>query len=218
MRTISVLCGIVFLLSLAAWPALGYAGGRACTPLAFPGLWPAELTASAIGLLAVVVLVIVVIGSLLVRRRRAWTIGTLAVVIAAGAGFWFCPPSVLWFLDGLRDRFVAEVGYSKMREFAREVAQTGIEVASAGGSIAGSASPGQQKQWDDLVARYPFLGWNDGAGSVIVRDGVVQFTWGSALAGHWGFEVALGGTVRDVERDQGVALKVSDDIQFIYID
>ena len=53
---------------------------------------------------------------------------------------------------------------------------------------------------------------------VIVRGGIVQLTWGSALVGHWGFQVAPDGTVRDLEKGYGAALRVSDDIQFIYTD
>ncbi|MCX5644212.1 MAG: hypothetical protein NTZ17_05950 [Phycisphaerae bacterium] len=216
MRTISILCSVVFLLSLAAWPVIDYAGGRSCMPVTFPPLWPAELTASAIGLLAAVVLVIAVIKSLLARRRRAWTIGALAVVIAAGSAFWFCPPELPGFLHGLRDRFVAEVGYPKMREFAKEMSQAGPEAIIGRPGMGSPPAPEQQRRWDDLVARYPFLNWTYGAGTVIVRGGIVELTWGSALTGHWGFQVAPDGVVKDIEKDRGKVLRVAADIQFIY--
>ena len=53
---------------------------------------------------------------------------------------------------------------------------------------------------------------------MIVRDGIVELTWGSALVGHWGFQVAPDGVVKDMERDRGAVLRVAADIQFIYID
>ena len=109
MRTISILCSIVFLLSLAAWPVIDYAGGRSCMPSTFPPLWPAELTASAIGLLAAMVLVVAVIKSLWTRAGEPGPCGALGAVTAAGSAFWFCPPELPGFLHGL-DRFVAEVG------------------------------------------------------------------------------------------------------------
>jgi hypothetical protein len=217
-RTASVLCVIVFLLSLAAWPVIDYAGGRACMPVMFPALWPAELTASAIGFLAVVAVVIMVVKSLLARRRRIWTIGALAIVIAAGWVFPSCLPKLPGFLHGLRDRFVMEVGYPKLREFAKEISRTGVEAMIARPSTGNLPPTEQQKCWDELVARYPFLGWNDGAGTVIARGGIVELTWGSPLTGHWGVQVAPGGTVKDVDEERARALRVSQDIQFVYYD
>ena len=52
----------------------------------------------------------------------------------------------------------------------------------------------------------------------LVRDGIVQLTWGSALVGHWGCQLAPEGTVRNLEKGHGTALRVPGDIQFIYTD
>jgi len=216
MRAISILCAVVFLLSLAAWPIIDYTGGRSCRPLTFPSLWPTELTASAIGLLAAVALVIATLKSLLARRQRAWAIGALLLVIAAGAVFPSCLPALPGFLEGLRDRFVGEVGCPRMREFAREMSQTGTEAVIGRPGAGHSATPEQRKRWNDLVARYPFLDWIPGAGTVIARDGIVELTWGSPLTGHWGFQVAPNGVVRDVDEERGKILRVAADIQFIY--
>jgi hypothetical protein len=216
MRITGIICAAVFLLCLVAWPVIDYIGGRLCEPLSFPPLWPAEIVPSGIGLLVAVILLITVIRSLLARRQRGWTIGALAVIIAAAWAFRLYGPQLPGFLHGLRDRFVIEVGYPRMREFAKEVSQTGKEDIIQNPSVWGRQSQEQQKRWDDLVVRYPFLGWTHGAGSVIVRDGIVELTWGSPLTGHWGFQVAPNRKVGPVEEDRGRVLTVSKDIQFVY--
>ncbi len=111
-----------------------------------------------------------------------------------------------------------KVGYLKMREFAKEVSQMGPETMIARLGTWRPPTTEDQKRWDGLAARYPFLEWNDASGTVLVRDGVVQLTWGSALVGHWGFQVAPEGTARNLEKGHGAALRVSGDIQFIYTD
>lgn len=105
-----------------------------------------------------------------------------------------------------------------MREFAKEMSQAGPEAIIRKPGVGGLPAPQQQKQWDDPAARYPFLDWNHGTGTVIVRGGIVELTWGSALTGHWGFQVAPDGVVKDVEEDRGAVLRVAPDIQFIYVD
>jgi hypothetical protein len=105
-----------------------------------------------------------------------------------------------------------------MREFAKEVSQRGEEIVIARPGKWSPATPEQQKQWDDLRSRYPFLRWTFGQGTVVARDGIVSLTWGSALTGHWGFQLALEETVKGLEQDRGRVLKVSDDIQFVYTD
>lgn len=219
MRAISVLCSVVFLLCLVALPVIDYAGGRSCMPLWAPlVLLPAEIVPLGIGFLAAIILVLTVIKSSLVRRHQLWAVGALTIVVAATLAFAHFSLYLPGFLHGLRDRFVMKVGYPKMREFAKEMSGTGTE-ALIGRPYPGSqATPEQRKRWDDLAARYPFLGWNDGAGVVIVRGGIVQLTWGSALVGHWGVQVAPEGTVKDLEKDRGRAFRISDDIQFIYTD
>lgn len=90
-----------------------------------------------------------------------------------------------------------------MRQFAQEFSQN-------------DSQPMEQKQWDDLATRYPFLRWSAGAHPWIVRQGAVKVEWGSPLFGHWGFEVAGKGTLSGPKKDRGRVLKVADDIQFFY--
>jgi hypothetical protein len=216
MRAISVLCSVVFLLCLMALPVIDYAGGRSCMPLCAPlVLLPAEVVPLGIGFLLVIILVLTVVRSFLARRHRAWTIGALTVVIGAAYVYWFQLPEFPGFLEGLRDRFAMRVGYPKMREFAREMAQTGPEAIIARPGKWNPPTVENQKRWADLVVRYPFLEWNHATGTVLVRGGIVELTWGSALVGHWGFQVAPGGKANDPKEDRCRILRVSDDILFI---
>jgi hypothetical protein len=185
-------------------------------PLIVPPLLPAQIVPVAIGLLAGVKLVIAVVQSLSAHRHRTWTIGALVVVIIATWTFVSCGSRLPGFLHGLRDRFVVKAGYAKMREFAKEVSQTGAEAIIARPGRRSPATSEQQKQWDDLVARYPFVNWTFGQGTILVRGGIVRMTWGSPLTGHWGFQVAPGGEVKDPEEGRCRILWVSEDIQFVY--
>ncbi len=208
MRTASVLCCVVFLLCLVALPIIDYAGGRSGTPF-FPA---APL---GIGLVAGIILVFTLIRSFLVRRHRLWPVGGLAIVVAATLVFGHLAPRLPGFLHGLRDRFEMKVGYPKMREFAEEVSQMGPETMIARLGTWKPPTAEDQKRWDDLVARYPFLNWNHATGTVLVRGGIVELTWGSALVGHWGFRVAPGGEAKDPEEDRCRILRASEDILFI---
>ncbi len=218
MKKTSVIWGIVFLLCLAALPSIEYIGGRLCMPLIVPPLFPAQIVPAGIGLFAAVKLVGAVIRSLLARQHRIWTLGALTIAVAAAGTFWLCAPHLPGFLHGLRDRFVVNVGYIRMREFAREVSQTGEEAIIGRPGKWSPATPEKQKQWEDLIARYPFVGWGFGYGTIVVRGGIVHMSWGSALTGHWGFDVALKGTVHDLETHRRRALQAADDIQFVYFD
>ena len=217
MRKISIICTVVFLGCLLALPAIGYLGGRQCMPLIVWPLFPAEIVPLAIGFVTAILLIVGFIVSLMTGRNRQWTMGALAVVGTIGV-FFLCTKPTTVFLYGLRDGFRARVGYPTMRQFAREISQDNSLIDADGvlypPSDDGTASPAQQKQWNDLVARYPFLGWNGGS-RTISRHGSVQLYWGSALTGHWGFEVTLEGTLSVSEEDRGEVLIVADDIQFV---
>ncbi len=102
-----------------------------------------------------------------------------------------------------------------MREFAKEVSRTGEEAMIAGPGKWSPATPEQQKQWNDLRSRYPFLRWTFGQGLMVAHGGIVSVTWGSPLTGHWGFEMAPDGKVRDPEGGRCRILRVSEDIQFV---
>jgi hypothetical protein len=220
MKATNVICGIAFLLCLVAFPVIAYVGGRLCTPLDFPPLFPAEIVPAGVGLLAGIGIMATVIRSLIARQHQAWTLGSLAIIIGAGGAFWVGAPHLPGFLHGLRDRFVSEVGYDRMRTFATELSQ-GSSLVDPDGilrkpSNREKATPEQQRQWNDLVARYPFVNWVFGYGTVIVREGIVEMTWGSPLTGHWGFRVAPAGRVKNPDEDRCRVLRGSEDIQFVY--
>jgi len=218
MKKISIICTVVFLLCLLAQPLIQYLGGRQGMHLTVPPLFPAEIVPSAIGFLAGLTLVYTAVASLMARRDRKWALGALAVVIGTTGVFWFCVHPATFFLYGLCDRFVAQVGYPTMRQFAAELSQD-ESLTDADGTLYppgfhGVASPAEQERWDNLVARYPFLGWNSGS-VTISRHGSVQSYWGSALVGHWGFEVALEGTLSVPDKDRGRVLKIANDLHFV---
>jgi hypothetical protein len=216
MKLTSIICIVVFLLCLAGLPVLSYLGGRVGMPLIFPAvlLLPAEIAPLGVGFLAGVILLGTAVRSVIVRRQRRWTFGGLAVVSVAAGIFRLAVPHPPGFLAGLRDRFATKVGYATMREFAKEVLLTDREVISK--QYSSSETPQEElRQWEELALRYPFLRWNFEMGTVVSRDGVVELHWGSPLAGHWGFQVVPGGTVNDLDPEDGRALRVSEDIQFV---
>lgn len=219
MKHRSIICGVIYLLCLLALPVINYAGGRACMPLIVPPLLPAEIVPLGIGFVATIYLLGAVVRSLIARRDRRWTLGVLVVVVAATGAFWLGARHLPGFLHGLRDRFASRVGYDRMRQFAEEISQNHPLVQAEGILIRperlASASAEQRQQWNDLVSRYPFLNWRPGAGSVVARGGLVTLTWGSPLVGHWGFQVAPGGEVTDLDSDEGRFLRVAKDIQFV---
>ncbi|UCD00005.1 MAG: hypothetical protein JSW66_09005 [Phycisphaerales bacterium] len=199
-KIVSITCTVVFLACLLSLSAIRYMGGLQCMPLVVPPLLPAEVIRWGVGF----VITIVLVGSLAKGRDRKWPLRALAVLIVTTIAFWFfCQPTKI-FLYGLRDRFIAQVGYPSMRQFAQEF--------SANDSL-----PTEQKQWDDLATRYPFLRWNRMARARTTRQGAVEVYWGGALMGHWGFEVAGEGTLSVPDKDEGRVLKVADDIQFFYL-
>lgn len=204
---------MIFVLCLAAFPVIDYAGGRRCMPLAVPPFLPAEIVPFAIGLLAGGVLVLAVITSFIVRRHRLWTAAALAVAVIITWAFVSYGSRFPGFLEGLRDRFVTRVGYPKMRDFAKEFSLVDTEAIIRGPGRGNSIS---EERWTNLALRYPFLDWAYGTGTILVRDGIVELTWGSALTGHWGFQVSPAGAVKDLEEDEGAMLRVAQDIQFVY--
>jgi hypothetical protein len=221
----SVACGIVFLLCLAAFPIIDYRGGQLCDPLSVPPLLPAGVVPFGVGLCAVLALLVILAISWRAPRRWARTVaaGTLIVVVAATVIFALYAGRLPGFLHGFRDRCVAEVGYDKMRDFAREVSQKGFALGPDGliqhpARADYPQSPESLKQWDGLARRYPFLNWGHGGAGVIVRGGIIEVYWGGALVGHWGFQIAPAGKVRPAEEDRRRILRVADDIQFFYGD
>jgi len=198
-KMVSIICTVVFVACLLSLPVISYMGGRQCMPLIFPWLFPAEIIPWGVGFVAAMVLMVALFKS----RDRKWPLGALAVIIGATVVFWFCCPATI-FLYGMRDRFVAQVGYPMMRQFAREFPQNDELLM-------------EQEQWDDMVRRYPFLNWSTGARARVTPQGAVRVEWGSPLFGHRGFDVAGKGTLRAPDKNKGQVLKVTDDIQFFYL-
>jgi len=211
--------GVAVLLCLPAFPAIAYVGGRRCGHLIVPPLLPAQVVPLAIGLFAGIFLIAAVVASLVARRHRTWTLGTLAVAIAGIAIFVSYAEHLPGFLHGLRDCFATKVGYATMREFAREVTQEDSPWIADGvvrrPDRYGPASLREQEQWDNLIECYPFLGWRRQSCAVFVGEGKAEVLWGSPLTGHWGFQVSTGTPLREPEEDRGTALRVADDIQFV---
>jgi len=143
-KMVSIICTVVFVACLLSLPVISYLGGRRCMPLIFPWLLPAEVIPWGVGFVTAIVL----IATLATCRDRKWPLRALAVLIGTTA-VWFCCPATI-FLYGMRDRFVAQVGYPMMRQFADEFPQNDELLM-------------EQEQWDDMVRRYPFLNWSTGA-------------------------------------------------------
>jgi len=217
MKIASITCVVVLFVCLASLPVIDYAGGRTCRPFSV-FLFPAEIVPFGIGFVAVLILLAKAVLSLVKRRDRCWMLGALVVSIAAIATYRGVANRLPGFHEGLRDRFVAHVGYPKMREFAKEVSRlvdSGVVIRNPGQDK--PLSDEEQKVWGDLVSRYPFLAWNDASGGMFARGGIVELTWGSPLTGHWGFQVSPEGTVKAlVEEDRAFSLKAADDVQFVY--
>jgi len=204
----SVVWGVIALLCILAFPVIGYVGGRLCMPLSVLAL-PAQVVPTFIWLIAVVMLGISIIRAIVTRRHIPLACGALVIALLSTWAFisFYSPCTAR--LYGLRDRFVQKVGYPKMREFANELAHE-QNLVLCGYQLSDESKP----MWDDLVARYPFVSWNDGSGTIMVGNGSVALTWGSPLVGHWGFEVSLDGRSHLAE-DRWKSLRVSEDIRFI---
>jgi len=199
-RMVSIICTVVFVACLLSLPVISYLGGRQCMPLIFPWLFPAEVIPWGVGFVTAIVL----ITTLATGRDRKWPLRALAVLIGTAVVFWLCCQPTTIFLYGMRDRFLAQVGYPVMRQFAEEFPQNDELLM-------------EQEQWDNMVRRYPFLNWSSGARARITPQGVVRVEWGSPLFGHRGFDVAGKGTLSVPDENRGQVLKVADDIQFFYL-
>ena len=198
MKIVSIICIVVFVVCLLSMPVIRYMGGRQCMPLIF-FLFPAEVVPLGVGFVITIVLMV----SLPKSRDRKWTLGALSVLIGTTVVFWFYYQPATIFLYGLRDRFVVQVGYPMMRQFAQEFSKS-------------DSLPMEQEQWDDLVKRYPFLHSILRTRAGITQQGSVVVEWGGSLLGHWGFEVVGKGTLSVPDKDKGRVLKVAHDIQFFY--
>jgi len=219
MRTVSIVCVVIYFLCVLADHVIKYVGGRVCRSLSILYLLPAEAVPGVVGFFTGVFLLGAVVWSLVTHRDIRWTAGALLTVLALTATHWLGIRHLHAFLHGLRDRFVSKIGYARMRQFAEEVSRPDAladirEILSRPYTI-DSASPEQIEHWNNLVSRYPFLAWNFRAATFITPNGLVEVRWGSALTGHWGFQVAPGGEVTDLDPDRAWFLRVAKDIQFV---
>jgi len=205
----SIIFFVIALLSILSVPVIRYIGGRQCCPL-IVAILPAEIVPVAVWLLSVIMLVMLVVRSLVIRRQILLRCAALVIVLISTMAMLYLSNPTLFYLYGLRDRFVEQAGYSDIRKFAYEVSQN-QELIICGYMLSYESKP----IWDDLVSRYPFVSWNDNSGKIITRDGLVSLTWGSPLVGHWGFEVSPNGLVKDIE-DRCTILRISDGLQFVY--
>lgn len=220
MRIASIVCCTVFVLCLLSLPVIDYAGGRSCMPLSVPPFFPALIVPVGIGFVAVVTLAAIAIKSFGQRKQRNWAIWALIGIVLATTAFVLTAAHLPGFLHGLRDRFVAEVGYAQMRELAKEVSQNASQLAPYGMIQRpwkwGPVTEAEQKRWDELASRYPFLNRTRLSSEIMVQDGIVEVSWGGALIGLWGFRVSPDGAVPDLDTKRWRVLRVADDIQFFY--
>jgi hypothetical protein len=169
---------------------------------------PAQIVPGLIWLVSVIMLIVAVVRSIVTKSQLGLTCGALAVVLLSTWAFISFSNPELVYCYGLKGHFVHDVGYSRMREFAKEVSQKqGFE------TFRRDSSDGSRPIWDDLASRYPFLSWNRSSGTIIARGGIVALTWGSPLVGHLGFEIAVNGELQDTQ-ERVQLLRASDDIQF----
>lgn len=226
MKKSNLILIVILICSVAVACATDYIGGYKARPLDIM-FFPAVLFPAFIALLAFVILSIKSIIGLIRRTRRYISLlnigimGLMVVIIA-----WVPIPG---YLHGLRDRFKNEIGYEGLREFAYEfegnedLEKLTPEVTGFSHKILkgpnkyGPLSSEEQSIWDEFSDKYEFLHWNRDTAVVSVYDNIVEVSWGSALIGHFGFQVALHGAEFKNQRS-GRYLKVEDDIQFLYVD
>jgi len=107
-------------------------------------------------------------------------------------------------------------GHEELIKHFPEVAESSYKVLKTPKRY-GPLSNEEQRIWDEFADKYEFLHWNSGWAHVFIYKNIVTVEWGSALVGHWVFQVALHGTAFK-NQDRGRYLKVEDDIQFRYVD
>jgi amino acid transporter len=211
-NTASIIFCLAALLSIVAIPVIEYIGGRLCFPLIVPPLLPAQIVPYGIWLFAVVMLIGLIVRSIKNKCQIHIPCGAFVIALVFMGLFLTSYEPMSAFLLGLKTRFVKKVGYATMRGFAEEVSKKPEGIVHEPGKSNPRYNEDQSYR-KALTARYPFLGWAFGSGDVHMRDDIVQLTWGSALTGHWGFQVCPAGAVEDIER--GIFLRVSTDIQFV---
>ena len=188
--------------ALGLFLSLSTSGGRRCCPLVVWPLLPAQVVPCCAWFVAVGVLIGLVFASRKKKEPLVVPIVALAISLVSMFVFLKVIEPCSFFVLGLKARFANDPGYARMREYARDVQLNYDSIIE---------DPNKR---DDLLSRYPFLDCFLGAGRFGVSDGVVYHEWGSALVGHWGFEVAPEGVAGEKGRE--FYLRVAPDIQFYF--
>ncbi len=225
MKKYDLILLVILICSVAAACATDYIGGYKARPLHIL-LIPVVLFPAFFALLAFVILSIKSVIGLIRRTRRDMSllnIGIMSLMVVIIA--WVPIPG---YLHGLRDRLKNEIGYEGLREFAYEfeghedLEKLNPEVTGFSHKILkgpkrfGPLSSEEKSIWDEFSDKYEFLHWNRDTAYVGIYNNIVEVSWGSALIGHFGFQVALHGAEFKNQRP-GRYLKVEDDIQFLYL-
>jgi hypothetical protein len=141
-------------------------------------------------------------------------IGILALMGLRG----MLPPPIL-IMYGMRERMMRDYNLDDLRHLARDV-----DRIPRSPDFPGSTTKGFMREElgeTGLMKKYSFLMWPkgvvglEGPSYIAETDEVVDVRWGGALAGHWGFNVAVNG--KRIEPEPGAKIsRVSDDIFFVF--
>ena len=170
--------------------------------------------------IAFLVIVITWIVSLIRKKQRWWTTGTIIGFLALIGLGQLMPHSNNLLVYGLRDRLVHENSLDDLRHFAQDFNQLPRQADNLSGDTKSFMSEDLAKS--DLKKKYSFLSWVKGAvfngpSYVDETDSVVAVRWGGALSGHWGFNIAVNGGKLDLPSEPySKALRLSDDIFVVY--
>ena len=214
--TSSLFFAIIGILSILSIFLIEFIGGFTCNPLIILPLLPAKMASYIVLLYSIIMLIFLTFRTIFKNIRQVYLPVTSLIIVIGSLSLFFQFQSLNCFLYGLNTRFKTQFGYSKMREFAKEIIQKPEGIVSDSSLAEDPRHSKDQSKRQELAKKYPFLGWHKDHGGVYIIEDIVEMTWGSALSGHWGFQVALKGKVSPIEK--GTSLKVADDIQFVYFE
>jgi hypothetical protein len=141
-----------------------------------------------------------------------------------------CGSANFFVLRGLRDRITHDYTLEDLRDFAKDVNQTGILRKAEKGWIdnhdSSNLTPLENQAVDQIRKKYPFMLWLDiGSythGPCILQRGddeIVNFEWGGALQGHWGCSITTDKSRNEPYSNKDlVIIRLSDDIYLYYGD
>jgi hypothetical protein len=172
------------------------------------------------GFILLLVLIIIWIISLFRKKHRLWTTTMLTGLLVLNALEYIMPRPSDLIIYGMRNRMMHDCNLDTLRDFARDFDRLARLPNNLPGSTKGYMNEDLTKT--GLKEKYPFLNWLKGSGgfegpsSIAETDGVVDVRWGGALAGRWGFSVAVNDKRINPPAESGIKfLRVSDDIYFI---